>query len=142
MGAASRAARPLSVERIAVKRDRISLLVRMAPGAPRIVSPRLASEALRVFPGLDGHACVNDAGPRFGCALAAGTSVPHLLEHLVIHGQALHGATPANAALLGTTEWLDEAAGLARVEVNYADDLAALSALKEALAFLNERMAD
>ena len=74
--------------------------------------------------------------------MIAGTSVPHLLEHLVIHGQVFDSATPSNAALVGTTEWLDEANGLARIEVNYADDLAALSALKTALAFLNERMAD
>ena len=132
---------PVAVERVAVKRDRISVLVRLLPGAPRYVTPQLAREAAAAFPGLADHACVNGVGPRFGDVLV-GTSVPHLLEHLVLHAQALCAETPSLAALLGTTEWLDEAEGLARIEVNYADDLAALRALKEALAFLNERMAD
>lgn len=133
--------KPVSVERIAVKRDRISILVRMGASFPRYVSDGLAQEAARAFPGLTEHACINDCGPRFGDVIA-GTSVPHLLEHLIIHGQVFDSATPSNVALVGTTEWLDEANGLARIEVNYADDLVALSALKEALAFLNERMAD
>ncbi len=132
---------PVSVERISVKQDRISLLVRLAPDAARTVSPCLAQQAQSAFPGLGSHACVNDFGPTFGHALAH-TSVPHLLEHLIIHGQASCASTPERVALVGTTEWLDERRGLARIEVNYADDLVALSALKEALAFLNERMVD
>lgn len=43
-----------------------------------------------------------------------------------------------DVTFVGTTEWLDEAAGLARVEVNFTDDLVALRALRSALAFLNE----
>lgn len=129
------------VERIAVKRDRISLLVRLAAHAPRHVSPQLAREAASAFPGIEHHTCVNDYGPEFGDVLV-GTSVPHLLEHLIIHGQINHESTPSRATLLGTTEWINQKEGLARIEVNYVDDLVALSALREALAFLNERMVD
>lgn len=134
-------AKPVVAERISVKKDRISILVRMSEGFPRYVSSALAQAASQAFPGLVDHACVNDVGPRFGDVLV-GTSVPHLLEHLIIHGQVMDAATPADIALVGTTEWLDEKKGLARIEVNYTDDLVALSALKMALAFLNERMAD
>lgn len=133
--------KPVVVERVSVKRDRISILARVTEGYPRYVSGALAQEASRAFPGLANHACINDIGPRFGDVLV-GTSVPHLLEHLVIHEQVMNDATPADTALVGTTEWLDEEKGLARIEVNYTDDLVALSALKIALAFLNERMAD
>ena len=133
-------ANPIAAERVSVKRDRISILVRVAEGCPRYVSSALAHEASRAFPGLIDHVCVNDVGPRFGDVLV-GTSVPHLLEHLVIHEQVMNEAMPADIALVGTTEWLDEKKGLARIEVNYTDDLIALSAIKMALAFLNERMA-
>ena len=42
---------------------------------------------------------------------------------------------------MGTSEWLDRKAGTARVEVSYADDLAALAAFKEAEEFLNNMTA-
>ena len=131
----------VKVDRISVKKDRISVLVRLSAHAPRTTWPRLVQEAELAFPGLLAHACVNDVGPMFG-DVAECTSVPHMLEHLVIHLQVVHPQTPAHVMLAGTTEWLDEAQGLARVEVNYADDLVALGALQEALAFLNERMVD
>ncbi len=46
----------------------------------------------------------------------------------------------AEGTFVGTTEWLDEAAGRARIEVNFADDLVALRALNRALAFVNDIM--
>ena len=44
---------------------------------------------------------------------------------------------PDDFAFVGTTEWLDEARGLARVEVNFTDDLVALRAFRDAARFLN-----
>lgn len=129
----------ISIERVRVLRGRLSLLIRMAPGFPRDVSPALLAAALERFPSLPFHACVNDAGPTFSAVMAS-TSVPHLLEHLVIDVQARDAATPADLILAGTTEWLDKEGGLARVEVNFADDLAAFRALREALAFVNKEM--
>ena len=41
------------------------------------------------------------------------------------------------ATFVGTTEWVDEAAGIARVQVSYLDDLQALRSLSEALDILN-----
>lgn len=131
----------ISVERISVKRDRISMLVRVPSPSSRCANPQLAAQVLASFPDLAHHACVNERDARFIDVLPE-TSVPHVLEHLIIDLQAHDARVPADVALTGTTEWLDEAAGLARIEVNYADDLVALRALKEALAFLNERMAD
>lgn len=129
----------VSVELVRILRGRLSLLVRMAPYAPHDVSPALLAAALRRWPSLPFHACANEVGPVFGDVMAS-TSVPHLLEHLIIDEQARDLATPSDLILAGTTEWVDKEGGLARVEVNFADDLAALRALREALAFVNKEM--
>ena len=134
------ARKAIAVERISVKRDRISLLVRVAPGARRYAWPKLANQVVDAFPDLAYHACVNDSGARFVDVLQS-TSIPHVLEHLVIDLQVHDSRVPEDVALVGSTEWICEADGLARVEVDYTDDLVALSALREALAFLNEWMA-
>ena len=47
------------------------------------------------------------------------------------------GATH-NRPIVGTSEWLDEAAGIARIDVSFADDLVALRAMRDSVAFLNK----
>lgn len=42
-----------------------------------------------------------------------------------------------NASILGTSEWLDESAGIARIDVSFADDHIALRALRDAVATMN-----
>ncbi len=44
---------------------------------------------------------------------------------------------PADAPIVGTSEWIDEAAGLARIDASFADDQVALRALRDAVATLN-----
>lgn len=44
---------------------------------------------------------------------------------------------PERLAFVGSTEWTNEAQGMARVEVNFADDLVALRAFCDAARFLN-----
>ena len=97
----------LAVERVTFERDRMALLVRVPEGV--------------------------DAS--LGVVLAR-TSLPHALEHLVIDLQAANPACAADATFVGTTEWLSRRDGLARVTVNFIDDLIALGALKDALALL------
>ena len=125
----------LTIERLAVRSDRVEANVRVAPGA-HMTTPALVRRAVAAFPDLPRHACVNDAGPTFAAVMEA-TPLPHLLEHLVISLQVRDACTPEDVALVGTTEWLDEAAGLARVEVSFTDDLVALRAFRDAAAFLN-----
>ena len=127
----------VSLERVTVRADRVSALVRLAPGAPRRTSPALAARAVAAFPDLPLHTCVNDRGPTFA-AVMDDTPLPHLLEHLAISLMLRDDATPACAVHVGTTEWLNEDEGLARVEVTYTDDLVALRALRAAAAFLDE----
>ncbi len=126
----------VSVERIAVGRGRMTLLVRLSPACPRTTDREMARRLLAARPSLARHTCVNDRGPTFS-AVIADTSVPHVLEHLIIDAQVRDPASLADINFVGTTEWLDEAAGLARVEVNFCDDIVALRALRDALSFLN-----
>lgn len=141
----------LSVERIAVKRDRLVCDVRVAPGAPRQVAPALAEAVRRRFPHVESHACVNEAGDTFGAVLDH-ASLPHLLEHLAIQLQAEAWENAARAeaptapeaqradAFVGVTEWVDREEGRARIQLSYRDDLAALKALRDAVAFVNEAL--
>lgn len=121
---------PLAVERVAIERDRMALLVRVAGGPAAHLSPEAAVRLLQARPHLAEHACLNAQGEPFGAILDR-TSLPHILEHLVIDFQAEFDDRSA-ATFVGTTEWLNEREGLARVEVNFTDDLIALAALKAA----------
>lgn len=146
---------PVRVERMEVRRGR--LVCRVAFGAaPRTTSPQLMSRVLAVVPTLTQHACVNERGTTFAAVMDC-TPLPHLLEHLVVDLQVraesgqwntLPGVAPeappsmAGATrerpIVGTSEWLDEPAGIARIDVSFADDLVALRAMRDSVAFLNE----
>lgn len=126
----------LSLERIEVGAGRLSCVVRLAPDAPRFTTPKLAARLREAFPDLPRHACVNEVGPCFGDVMDR-TPLPHALEHLVIDLQTR--AAPHDAAVYaGTTDWVDEAAGTARVQVSFTDDLAALRAFRDATRFLSD----
>lgn len=153
-------AAPLAVERVMVQRDRILVLVRVAGGPAAHLTEAQRDYLLAARPRLARHACINAQGRPFG-AIMAETSLPHVLEHLIIDFQAELSRAPAppeSAAprpapaaprpaaarppltFVGTTEWLNEGEGLARIEVNFTDDLIALDALKRARALLDEGM--
>lgn len=129
----------MRLSRIRVRGTRIEANVLVAP-AFRYTTPALARRVCERFPRLPHHTCVNDEGLTFG-AVIDHTPLPHLLEHLVIDLQASsEKCDTLNECFtyVGTTQWLDEEAGLARVEVNYVDDLAALRAFRDALRAINE----
>ena len=48
--------------------------------------------------------------------------------------------TPRERPIVGTSEWADERAGLARIDVSFADDQVAMRAFRDAVAFLNETL--
>ena len=130
----------LTIERVAFERDRMAVLVRVPEGPQGCLGPEAARSLCEARPLLARHSCLNAEDAPFGAILPR-TSLPHVLEHLIIDFQAegakaLSGAQPLT--FLGTTEWLNEREGLARVEVNFTDDLVALAALKSALELLNE----
>lgn len=135
----------LSLERLTVRADRVVCDVLLAPESPRMTSPALMACVCRAYPNLPRHACVNDAGDTFADVMNR-TSIPHLLEHLVIDEQARSAAAQkpadplddAGPVFVGTTEWTDEFAGRARIQVSFTDDLVALRAFRDAARFLNE----
>lgn len=126
---------PLFAERLTVRADRLVCEVVLAPGAPRLTTPQLMERVRAAHPHIARHACVNDEGDTFA-AVMDHTSLPHLLEHLVIDVQT-QACANEDAVFVGTTEWADERAGRARIEVSFIDDLVALRAFRDAIAFLN-----
>lgn len=142
------------IERLTVRDGRIACDLAVLSGAPRESTPEIAARLARRFPTLALHACVNENGDTFGACMEA-TPLPHVFEHLVIDLQvradearaaaraadvralAAPDGAPASA-YVGTSEWVDEAAGLARVEVSFTDDLVALRAFRDAAAALNK----
>ncbi len=128
----------LAVERVTIERDRMVLLVRVAEGASAHLSADEARRLREARPSLSRHTCLNAEGEPFGAILER-TSLPHVLEHLIIDFQVEMTAPAPDrsaATFVGTTEWLREREGLARVAVNFTDDLVALAALKAACALM------
>lgn len=130
---------PIQIRAITVRTGRIVADIAIQDERCRRTTPKLAALAQGHFPDLPHHACVNDVGFTFGDVIEA-TPVPHLLEHVVISLQVRERAI-GDPTFIGTTEWTDEAAGEARVEFGFQDDLVALRALDEATKFLNAALA-
>jgi hypothetical protein len=126
----------IQVAGLRVKRDRIVARVQVDP-AHAYSTPELAQQLVQAHPDLPQHACVNPMGDRFGAVLA-GTSLPHVLEHLVIDLQTqAYARRDPNQVFTGITRWVQRERGLAEVAVSYRDDLVALRAFRDAAALLN-----
>lgn len=126
---------PVRVRAITVQTGRLVCDIVIPDARFRRTTPRLAAFAQERFPDLAHHACVNAEGPAFGSVIEH-TSTAHLLEHLAISVQA-RTAQNACASFVGTTEWINESAGEARIQLSFCDDLEALRAFNEATRFLN-----
>lgn len=129
----------LKLKKITVLPDRLELIVCVRDLESRLVAARMADACLSAYPELAYHPCKNTKGPLFGDVLRT-TSVPHLLEHLAITLQVRHDANEGLPAFtyLGSTQWIDEEVGSAKVSLRFRNDAVALSCVKEALSFLNE----
>ncbi|MDO4442278.1 MAG: hypothetical protein Q4B69_00155 [Slackia sp.] len=125
---------PISIDHVAVRADRVVAEVRVGDERYASTTPALLNAALRRFPHLLSHACVNGKGSTF-VAVADNTSIVHLLEHMTIEEQVRIGGT--GPLYVGKSVWTDRRRLRARVEVSYADDLVALYALKTAQEWLN-----
>ena len=126
----------LVLDRVTVLSDRFVLLVRIPEGRPRYTTPEMAQRARALRPALSVHACVNDRGTTFDSVIEC-TSIPHLLEHVMIDIQTEQGTRP-DTVFTGTTRWIDEVKGTARVEVSFESDMGAFAALENALATRDE----
>ena len=132
-------AEKIALERLSVLPDRIEAEVRVLDPAYRTTSPELIAQVLIPF-----HTCRNEAGPTFS-AVMENTSLPHLLEHLVIDIQTRAHAEREDEAtdpvFTGTTQWSVTMRDVAIVRVSFYDDLIALGAFKQALHFINQELA-
>ena len=126
---------PIRIRSITVRTGRLVVDISIPDERHRQTTPRLAAFVEQSYPDLPHHACVNGRGPDFGSVMEC-TSTAHMLEHLVISLQT-RAATGLVQPFVGTTEWVDEATGQARIEVSFRDDLEALRAFNEATRFLN-----
>ena len=135
------------VTRVEVLRGHLICTVAFDPSVPHVTSPQLIAEVLPQFPNLPRHACVNERGEAFADVMEC-TPVPHLLEHMIVDLQVREMASfpgggescvAADKPIVGTSEWLNEPAGLARIDVSFADDHTALRALRDAVASLNSQ---
>lgn len=124
----------IGIERVSISPGRMSLDVRLADACPRLTDGAIADAAIKRFPTIAMHACRNAKGPTFGCVMDE-TSIPHLLEHVLIELQ-LEAAESETAMLAGNTRWTDEGQGQARVQVSFVDDSQALQALAKATEWL------
>ena len=129
---------PISVSSIVVRRGRLVCDVEVPDARFRYTNPQIARHVLDLYPSLSRHACVNAEGRTFGCVVEH-TSIAHLLEHLAVELQT-RAADDPRAVFVGTSEWLDEASGTARVELSFSDDLEALRALKEAVEIIADSL--
>ena len=129
---------PLRLLAITVKRGRMVCKVAIDDPRFRRTTPALAEFVRNAYPDLPHHACVNGRGPMFESVMGS-TSAAHMLEHLAISFQT-RAAVDESAAFVGTTEWIDEEEGVARVEISFRDDLEAIRAFVEATRFLNMAM--
>lgn len=132
-------AKSISATKIVVQDGRLVCEVIIPDPAKRYCTPRLAGRVRTVFPDIVKHACVNGVSDKFVTVMDS-TSVPHLLEHLMIDIQVHDDRAEADASFVGATEWLDESAGTALLQVSFDDDLCALQALNESLDFLNAEL--
>lgn len=130
------AAAPVVAEHVRVRPDRIEITVRVAGERYRDTDAALVERCLVRAPSLGMHACRNQEGPLFS-AVMDHTSVPHLLEHLIVDAEARSARDDARV-FTGTTQWSAHDVDVALVSVSFEDDLAALRALDAALAGLNE----
>lgn len=137
-------AEKIALERLSVLPDRIEAEVRVLDPAYRTTSPELIAQVLVQFPTIPFHTCRNEVGPTFS-AVMENTSLPHLLEHLVIDIQTRAHAEREDEAtdpvFTGTTQRSATMHDVAIVSVSFYDDLIALGAFKQALHFINQELA-
>lgn len=121
---------PVQITNIVVKKFRIICSVKL--NSIKYSNEEIKVALLEKMPTLAAHKCKNSKGKNFAEVLAS-TSLAHILEHMIIDIQS----KATNDLLLGTTQWIDENSGIAKIELSYTDDIVCISAIKEASELLN-----
>lgn len=126
----------ISVKHVLFKKQRMYIDLHMN-NKPFYSNMLIRDFLLRDFPSIVNHDCKNSKNLQLKDVLDT-TSVPHLIEHVIIDIQASYFAKKnIDVTLLGTTQWTDESNGDACIQLSYFDDLVALDALKRAISYFN-----
>ena len=108
--------------------------------AASVADPGAAADAASVAdPGAAADA-VPGANQAAGAASAAGhVAAGSAAAKLAPRASRIRrtSAVNLNASIVGTSEWLDESAGVARIDVSFTDDHTALRALRDGVAAMN-----
>ncbi len=131
-----RAMQAITIEHLHVKPGKLTVRVSVLPEARR-TDERIARRVAADFPNVPQHSCVNGHGPAFASVITR-TSMPHLLEHLIIDEQVANEPANSRTTFVGHTEWTDEATGRAIITVSFRSDTAALRAVEYATGYLND----
>lgn len=138
----------LNLDRLTVMKGRMRLELSWPVWTPKLTDRELADEVIAMYPTICAHSCINSAGPTFGHVIHK-TTLPHLLEHMIIEEQIAQHCEDVTAAgkaivnamverpLVGTTT-VTEGGRQATVEVSFFDDLIAARAIGFALEKLND----
>lgn len=126
---------PLVIEHIQVRPDRMEVTIRVRSEQFAYTNNQIIEEVLSHFPSLGMHACRNHKGRLFADVMNH-TSIPHLLEHMVVDGQTRR-AQKEDRIFTGTTQWSRKDPLVALVAFSYEDDLVALEVLNQCVALLN-----
>lgn len=136
----------LHLDRVVVRPGRLRLEVSLVGQATRGTTDTIAQQAIARYPTIQAHSCINEQGPVFGDVIFH-TSIPHLLEHMIIEEQLAETATTSASlqtreerTLVGTTH-ITRSHAHAVIEVSFFDDLIAVRATRRALDALNEMLA-
>ena len=129
------------IDHVEVRCDRIVADATVLDEHFAYTSPELIDALRLTYPNLLNHTCVNGVGETFD-SVATDTSLPHLIEHMAIENQVRFEMKADKAAsdfaYVGKSFWTDRASMKARIELNYANDLVALAALRDAVRDLNQ----
>lgn len=141
----------VKIERITVSHGRMQISLLLEAWVPRESTAVFAREIAAMYPTICSHSCINDSGPTFGAVIEQ-TSIPHVLEHMIIEEQLAlmpevkkaRGGQQNNPRLndcpiVGTTR-IGENGKRALIEVSFFDDIIAMRAINKALEVLNETL--
>lgn len=126
---------PLKITHIRVRPDRMEIKVAVSAENYAYTDQALMNEVLKSVPSVAQHTCRNAKGIRF-CDVMNETSLPHLLEHLIVDAQARRSKNE-DRIFTGTTQWSVDDRLVAQVSVSYEDDLVAFDVVNKSVAFLN-----
>ena len=124
-----------ATQSIVFQADRAIFIVQVKPSRPCYTDQEIAQWVRQAYPELEYHQCLNEWEEPLWNALSH-TSMPHVLEHILITEQVRSTDEDDSTQFLGTTRWLNEAEGIARIDVHYTSDIMVLEAYKQALNFL------